>query len=144
MNSYIRSSAQSGLTDSDILDIRVYASNTGDTTTNIGENWNIDRTTAGRIINRTTWAHVPSPKQVGNYSIYPDGRVFSKAAGKFMQTTMGRDGLQYVELRTGGTREKVAVAALVAKAFLGTKSRNITFINGNSRDAHFTNLAISK
>lgn len=141
---YIRSSAQSGLTDSDIIDMRVEAQRNGTSATAIGEMYGIDRTTAGRIISGRTWSHVPAPKALGNYSIYPDGRVFSKSAGKFMQPSIGRDGLQYIELRANGTREKVSVAGLVAKAFLGTKSNKISFVNGQTTDPHFTNLVVIK
>ena len=141
---YIRRSAQTGLTDSDIIDIRLTAQRSGLASTLIADTYGIDRTTASRIINRRTWSHVPEPKQVGNYSIYPDGRIFSKSSGRFMQPNIGRDGLQYVELRANGKREKVTVASLVAKAFLGTKSKNITFVNGDTTDAHFTNLVVAK
>lgn len=144
MTQYLRYSAQSGLSDTDILDIRDAADRDGLSPEFIASQYNIDRTTAARIIAGRTWSQVPSPKRVGNYSIYPDGRIFSKSAGRFMNTTTGRDGLSYVELRTNGRREKVAVAALVAKAFLGTKSRNLSFVNGNTGDAHFTNISISK
>lgn len=144
MNSYIRHSAQTGLSDSDIIDMRVQAQREGLSATAIAADYGIDRTTAGRIITGRTWSHVPAPKQIGNYSVYPDGRIFSKAAGRFMQPTVGRDGIEYVELRSGGNREKIAVAALVAKAFLGTKSNKISFVNGDASDAHFTNLVVIK
>lgn len=144
MTQYTRVSLQTGLTDSDILDIRAFAASTGANTVEVGYRWNIDRTTAARIINRRTWSHVPNPKTIGAYTIYPDGRVFSKASGRFMTTSKGRDGLQYVELRTNGNREKVAVATLVARAFLGTKSRKLTFVNGDRSNAHFTNIAIAQ
>lgn len=144
MNSYVRQSAQTGLTDSDIIDMRVQADREGLSATAIAADYGIDRTTAGRIISGRTWSHVPSPKQIGNYSVYPDGRIFSKSSGRFMQATIGRDGAEYVELRTGGGREKIAVASLVAKAFLGTRSNKISFVNGDAGDAHFTNLVVIK
>lgn len=144
MNNYIRHSTQTGLTDSDIIDMRVGAQRDNLTATDISMIYGIDRTTAGRILSMRTWSHVPSPKQIGNYSVYPDGRIYSKAAGRFMQSSIGRDGSEYVELRTGGSREKVAVASLVAKAFLGTKSNKISFANGDASDAHFTNLVVTK
>lgn len=142
---YIRYSAQSGLTDSDIIDMRVAAERHSLSATYIGETYGIDRTTAGRIISGRTWGHVPAPKQMGNYTVYPDGRVYSKAAGRFMQPSVGRDGLQYVELRSNGSREKVALSMLVAKTFLGAKQSNkVSFINGNTSDVHFTNLVVSR
>lgn len=144
MNTYIRQSAQTGLSDSDIIDMRVAAEREGLTATAIGERYGIDRTTAGRIITGRTWSHVPSPKAQGNYVIYPDGRIFSKSAGRFMQPSVGKDGLKYVELRANGNREKVSVASLVAKAFLGTRSNKISFVNGNRSDVHFTNLVVTK
>lgn len=147
MNNYIRHSTQTGLTDSDVLDMRTRAQRDGTTATSIAETYGIDRTTAGRIITGRTWSHVPAPKQIGkytNYSIYPDGRVYSKSSGRFIQTTIGKDGIGYVELRTGGERAKFVVAELVAKAFLGTKSKKISFANGDGADAHFTNLVVNK
>lgn len=141
---YIRYSAQSGLSDSDVIDMRVAAERNGLSAAYIGETYGIDRTTAGRIITGRTWGHVPAPKQMGNYSVYPDGRIYSKAAGRFMQPSVGRDGLKYVELRSNGKREKVSVASLVAKAFLGTRSNKISFANGNPADVHFTNLVVTK
>jgi hypothetical protein len=140
---YIRYSSQSGLTDSDVIDMRVAAQSEELTTSDIGDMYNIDRTTAARIISGRTWTHVPSPRQIGNYTIYPDGRIFSKSAGRFMQTSVGKDGQQYVELRSNGNREKVAVAVLVARAFLGTKSNKIGFANGDTSDVHFTNLVVA-
>ena len=144
MNNYMRYSAQAGITDSDVIDMRVSAQRENLTATAIGERYGIDRTTAGRIISGRTWSHVPAPKQSGNYSIYPDGRIFSKSAGRFLQPTEGRDGLQYVELRSNGTRQKVTVASLVAKAFLGTRSTKIGFANGDTSDVHFTNLVVTR
>lgn len=143
MTTYIRQSAQSGLKDSDIIDIRQLAVD-GLTATAISEIYPIDRTTAGRIITGRTWSHVPAPKAQGNYTIYPDGRIFSKAAGRFLQPSVGRDGMKYVELRSNGNREKVTVASLVAKAFLGTRSNKISFVNGDTSDVHFTNLVVTR
>lgn len=144
MTTYIRHSAQTGLKDSDILDIRRLAEVEGLTATDIGAQFGIDRTTAGRIINGRTWSHVPAPKAQGNYVVYPDGRIYSKSSGRFMQPSVGRDGNQYVELRSNGTRQKVTVASMVAKAFLGTRSTKIAFVNGDTSDVHFTNLVVTK
>lgn len=141
---YIRNSTQTGLSDSDIIDMRVKAQRDGLSATAIAADYGIDRTTAARIISGRTWTHVPAPKQIGNYTVYPDGRIFSKSAGRFMQGTIGRDGIEYVELRANGNRKKFAVAALVAAAFLSTKSKKISFANGDASDAHFTNLVVTK
>lgn len=143
-NTYVRASSQTGLTDSDIIDIRVMAEKDTLTASQIGEIYNIDRTTAARIISGRTWSHVPAPKARGNYVIYPDGRVFSKAGRRFMSPVLGRDGLAYVEIRDSGNREKVSVVSLVAKAFLNTRSKKIKFVNGDTTDTHFTNLVVSK
>lgn len=141
---YIRYSAQSGLTDSDIIDMRVEAAMKDTSPSVIGERYGIDRTTAARIISGRTWSHVPAPKTIGNYKIYPDGRIYSKSAGRFLQQTTTKDGSAFVELRANGEREKVSVASLVARAFLGTKSTRIGFINGDASDTHFTNLIVKR
>lgn len=141
---YVRASSQSPITDSVVLDMRDLAKREGLTATAIADIYGIDRTTAGRIITRRTWSHVPEPKTVQGYVVYPDGRVYSKAAARFLNTTVGRDGQVYVELRTNDRRERVAVALLVAKAFLGTKSKAISYVDGDPSNAHFTNLVINK
>lgn len=143
---YLRNSTQSGISDSDVLDMRDLAIRDGLTATEIGEQYGIDRTTAGRIITGRTWSHVPAPRTIGNYSVYPDGRVFSISANKFLRATATKNGA-FVELREKGNREKVAVANLVAKAFISsriTSSKKIAFIDGNPSDAHFTNLVVMK
>ena len=144
MENYLRRSPKSNLTDSDVIDIRITAEAEGLTAQSIADRYNIDRTTAGRIITNRSWSHVPSPKTVGNYSIYPDGRIFSNSNGRFLRTSTAKDGMTYVEMTTNGSRERVSVASLVAKAFLGTKSKNISFINGDTSDTHFTNLSVTK
>jgi hypothetical protein len=138
---YTRYSTQAALTDSDVIDMRVLASSSEEiTAAEIGDMYGIDPTTARRIINGRTWTHVPQPKQIGNYSVYPDGRIYSRAAGRFMQPQTGKDGQQYVELRSGGSRQKVSVALLVARAFINKNAKTVNFINGNAEDVHFTNL----
>ena len=142
---YLRNSAQSGINDTDVLDMRDLAAQ-GLTATEIGEQYGIDRTTAGRIITGRTWSHVPSPRTIGNYSVYPDGRVFSISSQRFMTAKQTKEGA-VVELRQNGTREKISVANLVAKAFITSrisKAAKISFIDGNARNAHFTNLVVSK
>lgn len=143
MTTYLRSSSQSGLSDSEILDMRDLATRQGLTATDIASRYGIDRTTAGRIITGRTWSHVPAPKTVKGYEVYPDGRIFSKASNTFLKT-FARAGQAFVDITVKGKREKVAVATLVAKAFLGTKSSNIAFIDGNPSNTHFTNLKIAK
>lgn len=142
-NTYQRFSSQSGLSDTDVLNIRDLATREGLTATDIGERYGIDRTTAGRIITGRTWGHVPAPKTINGYDVYPDGRIFSQSSNSFLKT-FNRAGQAFVELRVKGTRQKVSVASLVAKAFLGTKSSKIAFVDGNPSNAHFTNLTIGK
>lgn len=142
---YQRYSPRSGFTDSDIIDMRIAAEREQLSSRQLAARYGINQTTAARIVSGRTWSHIPSPKEMGNYVVYPDGRVFSKAAGRFMQVSTGRDGNIYIEMRANGSRKKVAVASLVAYAFLGArKSSKISFRNGDSTDTHFTNLVVKR
>jgi hypothetical protein len=143
MNSYTRYSSQASLSDSTVLDIRAAGRAKGATSTSIGQRFGIDRTTAARILTYRTWGHVPSPISYGKYSVYPDGRVYSTASGRFLKQTRGSDGQNYVQITVNGASGRVSTASLVAKTFLKTKSKNISFRNGNRSDAHFTNLKIA-
>jgi hypothetical protein len=144
MNTYTRYSQQAGITDSDVIDMRVLAVRDNLTAAAIAARYGIASTTAARIISGRTWSHVPAPKAINkSYIVYPDGRIFSKAANRFMTPIIAKDGLEYVELRANGERSKVSIAQLVAKAFLGTKSKKISFANGDATDSHFTNLVVT-
>jgi Transposase and inactivated derivatives, IS30 family len=145
-SNYTRYSNQAGLTDSDIMDIRDLSERANLSAVEIADRYGVARSTVDRILARRTWQDVPSPKTVGtNYVVYADGRVFSKNAGRFIATTIDRStGQEVVELRTKGIRGKVSTAELVAKLFLGTKSKRISFINGDPTDSHFTNLKVGK
>ena len=147
MKNYIRNSLQTGLTDSDIIDLRIDATSLN--SVELGEKYGIDRTTAARIASNRTWSHVPAPVKQGNYLVYPDGRIFSTSNKRFLTVSTGKDGLGYVEITRqrkpkylGSQRVKVSVASMVAQAFLGTKSSKIGFVNGRKNDAHFTNLVV--
>lgn len=140
---YIRYSTQSGLTDSDIVDMRKEASTEGTSVEVLSSRYGINRTTTARILKGSSWSHVPQPKTLGKYTVYPDGRIYSESAKRFMKTFM-RDGEQSVEIRVHGDREIVSVASLVAKAFLGSKAKKFTYKNGDSTDIHFTNLTTQK
>lgn len=148
MKTYTRTSLQTGLTDSDIIDLRIDAQHMNSIA--LGEKYGIDRTTAARIASNRTWTHVPAPVKQGKYLVYPDGRIYSTANKRFLTVTVGKDGMGYVEITRqrkpkylGTQRVRVSVASMVAQAFLGSKSSKLTFLNGRADDAHFTNIAIT-
>lgn len=139
---YIRYSNRSGLGDSDILDIRLAASIETNSVRDIAREMGLPKSTVHDIITGKTWSHVPSPVTLyKNYSIFPDGRIWSTKAGKFLAIRMNKSGALNVEIQVNGTRKTVPVASLVAKAFHGKTSAKISFIDGDNTNIHFTNIA---
>ena len=142
---YMRYSAQSGMTDTDILDIRNLVADENKSFTEVADIYGINRRTVSRIVNNTYWSHVPQPttlSKLPNYVIYPDGRVYSKHTNKFLSTE-SRNG-STVNVKIKGKRYNVA--ELVANAFINRKldSSKIGFVNGDPTDVHFTNLKLTK
>lgn len=144
MKNYMRYSSQTGLTDSDIIDMRTKAQSGKASASTIGSMYGINPTTAARIISGRSWGHVPAPKNLtDNYVIYPDGRIFAKATGSFLTTTAGKDGNMFVRITANGRRVRVPAAILVAAAFHGVDdAEKIDFANGDPEDLHFTNLVV--
>lgn len=146
---YIRYSPQSGLSDSDVLDMRTAFTTKSVSVSDLADLYGINQTTANRIINGTSWAHVPSPKAInrGKYQVYPDGRVYSTSSRKFMTSRLNKDGDEVVDLRTAtGGRAATPIALLVAKSFIDSSVRStkkIQFVNGDSLDTHFTNITVA-
>lgn len=147
ISNYVRNSTQAGISDSDVLDIRDLAFRGGLTATQIAAQYGIDRTTAARIINNRTWAHVPSPRLINGYEVYPDGRVYSSASGRFLTISTNKQGQRSVTITKKGIRSQVPVANLVAKAFINerlTVTKRIDFVDGNPANIHFTNLVVKQ
>lgn len=148
MDNYRIFSPQSGLTDSEVTDIRLMGLH-GLNETQIAKSYGIHRKTVYNILNRKTWNHVPSPVRAygfPDYLILPDGRVYSQAAGRTMAVNTRSDGQPTVRIRnTSGKRVTVPVSTLVARGYLGTRSREpkVSYRDGNPTNTHFTNLSMT-
>ena len=112
-------SRHSTLTGSQVLDIRRLRAE-GLSDTDLAEQFNVSRKAIYNIVERHTWNQVPKPKTVRgfkDYTVYPDGRVFSKATGEQINTINRASG-PAVRLRTsGGARTTIGVCDLVKKGF---------------------------
>lgn len=136
---YTQHSKRSGVSERDVLDIRSLS--TTRSVRQIASDLNIPKSTVHDIITGKTWSHVPEPVTVyKNYSIYPDGRVKSIKSGQYMSTKMNREGIITVELTVNGSRKTISVAALVAKAFLNSKSSKLRYADEDKTNVHFTNI----
>lgn len=145
MSNYRQNSTRSTLTDSNVLDIRRLSGQVSER--QLATQFNIHRKTVYNIANNKTWRHVPQPKTITsfkNYTIYPDGRVWSNASNQFMKQTQRASGENTVKLRNGSQSKTFAVSELVARAFLGTRKRNlqIQYADGNPSNNHFQNIVI--
>jgi hypothetical protein len=140
---YVKYSSRSMLSDSDVIDIRRDADSAENfSVRELAAKHAVPKSTVHDILTGKTWSHVPNPVTVyKNYSIFPDGRVWSNKTSKFLQAKMAKSGTLSVELQVNGTRQTVPVASLVAKAFLGKKSTKLSFVDGDSTNVHFTNIA---
>lgn len=141
-NSYVTYSSRSGLTDSDVLDIRVAAKTSS--VRSVARSFATPKSTVQDIVSGKTWGHVPNPRVLNslkNYTIYPDGRVWSNKTNKFLSTKLDKAGSLSVELVANGKRKSFSVASLVARAFSGKKSvSKVSYRDGDSTNVHFTNL----
>jgi hypothetical protein len=147
--SYRRFSSQNpSISDSTIADIRLQAAQ-GLSQSQIADNTGVHRKTVYDVLANRTWNHVPEPVRAygfPNYLIMPDGRVFSTASEQFIKSTMRSDGTPVVRIRnSGGNRVTVPVSTLVARGYMGTRSRNpqVTFRDGNPQNTHFTNITLA-
>lgn len=115
---YTKTSSRSGLTGSDVLDIRRLYSE-GYTDSAIADEFGIHRKTVYNIVNRKTWQSVPNPRSVrgfSGYEVYPDGRVFSKAANTFVSPIQRASG-PAVRIRTSGGRRTTVPVSTLLKGF---------------------------
>jgi hypothetical protein len=113
-------STQSSLTASDVLDIRRLHDNEGFNDAHLGRIFNVSRKAIYNIVNRKTWTQVPNPVSVrgyGNYSVYPDGRVLSKATGEFLSTIHRTSGPAVRLRKANGSRTTVAIESLLRTGF---------------------------
>lgn len=116
-------SARSGLTASNVLDIRRLHDVNGLDDAHLSRIFAVSRKTIYNIVNRKTWKHVPAPVTVRGYkgySIYPDGRVFSKASGSFLSTINRATGPAVRLKRSDGSRKTVAVENLLRTGYRST------------------------
>ena len=78
-----------------------------------------------------------------NYTIYEDGRVWSKwNGGRFMSSTLNRDGYMRVGLRNKGKLKGCSVHRLVAMHFVKGHfpELQVNHLDGNKTNNHFKNL----
>jgi hypothetical protein len=144
---YRRTSPQSNLTDSTVAEIRLMGLR-GISESEIARTFSIHRKTVYNILQNNTWNHVPAPVRAygfSDYLVFPDGRIYSTVSDSFITQRSRSDGVNTVRVRTsGGQRVTTPVATLVAKGYLGSRSRNpqVTYIDGNPANAHFTNIQL--
>lgn len=144
---YRKTSSHSGLTDSQVADIRLMAMR-GIPQTEIANAVGIHRKTVYNIVERNTWNHVPDPVRAygyPDYLVFPDGRVYSSVSDQFITSRTRADGEKVVRIRnSSGVRVTTPVSTLVARGYLGTRSRNpnVTYRDGNPSNTHFTNITL--
>jgi hypothetical protein len=116
--------------------------------TQIAEQVGVHRKTVYDIVERNTWNHVPDPVRAygyPDYLVFPDGRIYSSVSDQFITARQRSDGEQTVRIRNSrGQRVTTTVSALVARGYLGTRSRNpnVTYRDGNPSNTHFTNISL--
>ena len=145
--SYKRVSNRTNLNDSIVSDIRL-AARQGVSTSEIARVTGVHRKTVYNILEGNTWSHVPEPARAygfQDYLVFPDGRVYNPNTDSFLTTNERASGETTVRVRTSsGRRVTVPVATLVARAYYGTRSKNpdVTYIDGNPQNTHFTNISV--
>jgi hypothetical protein len=115
-----KESTRSGLTASDILDIRTLHDVHGKNDAMLGRLFGVSRKTIYNIVGRKTWKEVPDPvsiKGFKNYVLYPDGRVFSQTSMKFLNGMDRVAGMAYKLMTNKGERKTVVVSSLLKKYF---------------------------
>jgi len=117
---YSTKSTRSNLSASEVLDIRRLHDEDGLNDAQLSRKYSVSRKTIYDIEQRRTWQNVPAPvavKGFAGYKVYPDGRVFSVAKGKFL-TQATRSTGPVVQLKTkAGNRTMVPVRPLVRNSF---------------------------
>jgi len=118
---YTTRSTRSNLSASEVLDIRRLHDADGFNDAELSRLFSVSRKTIYDIEQRITWRDVPQPVTVRGYkgySVYPDGRIYSAAKGRFLAQASRRSGGPVVQMNTsGGRRKVVSVNSLVSKAF---------------------------
>lgn len=115
-----KTSNQSTLTASDVLDIRRLHDTEGFNDAHLARIYNVSRKAIYNIVERKTWATVPNPVSVrgfSGYSVFPDGRVMSKATGEFLRTIERASGPAVRLRQANGSRKTIAVESLVSSGF---------------------------
>lgn len=142
---YLKYSEASGLTDSEVMQIRYeWHSDPSTSIRKISQKYNRPRSTVGDIIAGRTWTHVPDAQEMTslkNYVVFADGRIYSYKSKKFLTHKITNDGVT-VRVVVNGKQKDVSVASVVAKAFHGS-SKKLTYVDGNPHNVHFTNLKVS-
>lgn len=141
--SYIYNNSQSGLSDSDVMSIRLIAQNKS--LSQVARQYGIGKSTASDIVNRKTWSHVPAAKPVkgySNYLILPDGRVWDSKTKAFLSPKITKNEGIKIILSANGKRKSIPVANLVAQAFHSSNKNNIRFNDNNRYNVHFTNIKV--
>ena len=112
-------SRQSGLSGADVMDMRYLHDFCNYNDAQLARMFNVTRKAVYNIVNRRVWRQVPSATTVkgySNYAVFPDGRVLSKATGRFL-TAIPRTAGPAVRLtKANGTRETIPVSTLLKKA----------------------------
>lgn len=113
-------SNHSTLTGSKVLDIRRLHDEEGYNDAQLARQFSVSRKAIYNIVERKTWTDVPTPTTVRgfkDYTVYPDGRVFSKATNAFISPITRSSG-PAVRIRTsGGKRTTVPVSNLIERGF---------------------------
>lgn len=144
---YRITSSHSGLNDSQVADIRLMSMR-GLPQTQIAERAGVHRKTVYNIVERNTWNHVPDPVRAygyPDYLVFHDGRIYSSVSDQFITARKRADGEQTVRIKNSrGQRVTTPVSALVARGYLGTRSRkpSVSYIDGNPSNTHFTNISL--
>lgn len=117
---FSKASNQSRLTGSDVLDIRRLHDINDFNDAQLSRLYGVCRKSIYNIVNRKSWRQVPNPvsiKGFRNYTIFPDGRVFSNTTETFMTEITRNSGPAVRITTTRGMRETVSVSSLLRRGF---------------------------
>ena len=118
MNYTTPPSAHSSLTGSQVLDIRHLHDNEGLNDAELSRRFGVSRKAIYNIVERHTWDQIPSPTTVRgfkNYTVYPDGRVFSNTTGEQIAEIPRASGPAVRIRNSSGVRTTVPVSTLLER-----------------------------